>query len=922
MASEQRVKLSLEFDDTQAMEGFQRVANSAEKLGDTVNSAAKQGQAGIEDLGTELGTTDKVMANTVRTAKQYQDAIGELEDEINITNRRIREQRVELARLQKDYNNLANRTTPAAKALADQITKLSADIKANAANVSLLTDQTKDYRNALADLKGPLSDIANNAVDGAIENLGSRFGVSAQQARGLGSAAGRLVGRLGAAGSAAAAAGAAIVAIIAAPIITYFTNSGEAAEFFANKLSFLRGVAKEFQQRLFNLGEAIVENRNGIRGVTDALGDLFSGYGDAGRAAQEFDAIQRGLNKQRIEFISIEEDVNGQIAENRRLADDQLNSTTARIAALNTASRLESDLERNRQKFAQADIDLIRERFVGKEAELSQNVEFQKATAALSALQNQAAAREFSDQQALRGIRQQSIEQARQRREELERLADAIRKVQAELLALENSQLTGVAAIRAQGDAAVAAINEREAALRKEFAAKRQAFTLEDEFNRIRELTSNATEQRIREFIVKEQTAIRIARKETEQQAADDARASVQQRLQAAREAGQALEALQTTELAQLGARKAALEEQLRIIQQAFLDGLAPANAVTAIRTQLGQVEAEYRAFAERTASGLAGFKQKLFTALGIDEAGQAQLATLLQSLSSNFLGFLEEGNAGRIEALNQEIQLLESNISSLESQVDEQRKRQADGLANNLASTEAALKSEQAARRAALREREQEEAKAAKRRLAIDATQQASSIALAGAELAASGARGGVVGLLVALAGVALIARIVAQARNIGRQASRPQFREGTEYLIGPDHEHGGIPMYVKGKGYVDLEGGERIVSKDLNEQIRGMSNEALVKYAQIGQKVARGADVATVATTLAAAYAKAQAQQQEAQLQAIERAYREAADASADKMIAYWQTRPVRHITQDGEVIRFRRGAGMVEQVIRKTQ
>lgn len=121
-------------------------------------------------------------------------------------------------------------------------------------------------------------------------------------------------------------------------------------------------------------------------------------------------------------------------------------------------------------------------------------------------------------------------------------------------------------------------------------------------------------------------------------------------------------------------------------------------------------------------------------------------------------------------------------------------------------------MKEEQAALAKAEADRLAIEKKAANQRLAANSVQQASNLVLGATKLVAAEASKGLVGILTAAGGLALLFSIIAQAKSNAAQFSKPQrLREGTR-LEGPSHERGGIPLFTPSHFY-EAEGGEWLI-------------------------------------------------------------------------------------------------------------
>lgn len=931
-----QTELKVVLTDAEVNAAFDRMANGAEKVQGAVDGIGEQGKAAFTDMAKAVGTGEAAIVDAAKAIQQYKAAMSENNRTITDTEKAISRQRLELAKLQRGYSDMAKESAKAVttKQRMDALTKSISDQTKEVEILRLENEQLNEQISKaggtsqlaayqVQNLTAQFTDLAVQIGSGQGffrpllqqgPQIAEALGGAGNAARFFGNQAKSAAGKLLTTRGAAAALGLGLVAMIAIPVISFLTKSQKASEFFADKLAFVSGVVKELTGRLFTFGESLVGLIAGTKtwgDVSAAAGELVAGgYAAAGRDAQAFAAEQRDIAREQEAFIVSSERLAAAADERRRVAGNENESYRDRIQAVKEAAAIEKQLEDQRLKFARAEFDRIAREGTIADGVATNYKEQLVKQAEIIKLQAQAAAREFADQQTIISLRKQASDETKRQREEFAAFNAEVQKLRDRLKALQDSDLTGVAAIRAQGDAVIEELARTEAEYKRLYAARGVAFNLQDEFNQLREISARKTEEEISAFIISSQDRQRVAQAEAIRQNEADQQAALQTRLDNIQREGEALAALQSTELAQLGTRKAALREQLSIAQDAFINGLTGSDTVTAIRQQLATVETEYNKLANASLTGVAAFKAKLFAALGLDENSRQILVQQLGNLAGNLTGLFDTINRGRIDALNQEIAALDKTIADYEDKVEEQRKRQQEGLANNLTIVEAALAEENKARAAALRERAQEEAKAARLKLAQDAIQQASDIVSATTALIATQASRGLVGLVGAIGGLALIARLIAQGRNIARQA-RPQFREGTEYLVGPSHERGGIP--------IEAEGGERILSAKLNRKLpAGLSNNTLV---DIANRAVSGAYAPTVptdlVTTIVSTYAAAQAQERKEQLEALERGYREAAKEQAAQMIGYWRTRPIEYLDEDGNrVTQFERGGTTVIQ------
>ena len=216
-----------------------------------------------------------------------------------------------------------------------------------------------------------------------------------------------------------------------------------------------------------------------------------------------------------------------------------------------------------------------------------------------------------------------------------------------------------------------------------------------------------------------------------------------------------------------------------------------------------------------------------------------------------------------QIDRQEQIVDAREDNISELERQLAEQERLESQGLASQSSRLRQSLQEERSILKREQDRRIELEKKAARQRLIANSIQQGSEITLAASKLLNQGASGFIPGLIAAAGGIALLFRIIAQAKaNAAAFATPPKFREGTSYLVGPSHEAGGVK--------IEAEGGERILSKSLNEELGGrkMTNEELVNFALMGMNAEHG-----IAPMAAAIASGASAKRKQEEYQAWER-------------------------------------------------
>ena len=317
-----------------------------------------------------------------------------------------------------------------------------------------------------------------------------------------------------------------------------------------------------------------------------------------------------------------------------------------------------------------------------------------------------------------------------------------------------------------------------------------------------------------------------------------------------------------------------------------------------------------------------------------VQEGIKEKTASFFKGLTEDQRKFLEDtfidvlGSVGDIIVQGTEVQIeqqesiidaRQDNVSELERQLSEQEKLEAQGLANQSSRLRQSLQEERT-----ILKREQDrrlalEKKAARQRLIANSLQQGSEITLAASKLLNQGASGFIPGLIAAAGGIALLFRIIAQAKaNAAAFSTIPQFREGTDYLVGPSHEGGGIT--------IEAEGGERILSRSLNDALGGrkISNDELVDFAL------KGMNAESAIIPMAAAIASGVSSKQKvSDIQAWERneviseVFRTEIRSLKSEMQRAIQERPTYYPTdQSGRREYYKGGTKVVEKILPKNR
>lgn len=350
----------------------------------------------------------------------------------------------------------------------------------------------------------------------------------------------------------------------------------------------------------------------------------------------------------------------------------------------------------------------------------------------------------------------------------------------------------------------------------------------------------------------------------------------------------------------------------------------------------------------------LARWRADLADMLGITEAEMDLAFDFAREAVFAITDFTAQATQQRIEMYAMEADALRASRDEIRSELEKEKQEQAAGNANRVAELEARLKAEEAALFAAEQRRLDEERKAANRRLVFDSIQQASKLALAAANVITAESSRGLLGILTAAGGIALLFSIMAGAKANAAKASQiPKLRMGGETpeigeVKGPSHEQGGIIATIDGRPVVEIEGGERVVDKKRSKKYRPFFEElkqgkydhlerltivdptrpGASRYMQIEPRqhterlriVHPGRSVLSgMASQIRSYEAKGLDDNQALAAALMEKAYTKAAQDATKQLIDYWKGRPVVR-PLDGWVETWEVGNTKQRKVVRK--
>lgn len=293
------------------------------------------------------------------------------------------------------------------------------------------------------------------------------------------------------------------------------------------------------------------------------------------------------------------------------------------------------------------------------------------------------------------------------------------------------------------------------------------------------------------------------------------------------------------------------------------------------------------------------GTKDKLLKSLGLNEE-QAQF--ILQSFGTVFSSIADMWAASVNAQIEQQYRLIEASqerIASLEQDVEMERDLRKQGLASNLEDAKRALEAERDVLASAQEKALAIERKAANQQLIVNSILQASELAVAASKVINANAGIPIAGPVIAAAGIALIFSILAQAKaNAARFSQVPKLRKGAR-LEGATHEQGGVPLISDGKFY-EAERGEWLIgtahSKEHDSFLQRLNDG---KYRNMNllalAEQARDNRVGSVITNIYRTEKKLEALTKRQEIELMRQAYEQAANKATDRVIEYWQSRPI---------------------------
>jgi len=817
------VEFKLKFDDSELLQGMQRVKTSNDEI-----------KRGIDDITKSTQEMGKAGAEAAEKNEEGLQKSIELGSEIK-------------------------------KGLLDALQQYGL---INAQQKKFINDSLEGFKK----IKNPLTSLKDS-----YKNLGSAVGNFGKSLTGLAKGTSNLVGVFRSAGLAARAFGLALVstgvgAIVVALglLVTYLIKSGKAAEVVSKVMRAIGATVEVVVERITKLGEAVFKVLKGdFKGAADTAAQAVKGIGDeitdTIKKAEYLQIAIDNLEKASRAWKLTSAELEAQIDDLMTIANDGSKTYAERLQAITEAQKVSGQLNKGNLKLLYEELAIVQENLENNEKD--KDLLDQQAEIILAIFNEER--KGYKDINKLKEdgvkINEDRIKKIEEEGKKVKELKDAyeklIEKFNEQVQKAELDLITDpLKKARKEMEIVLAEIDLMEATIRKSAMATGQALPegFEAGIKSLRESASKEFRKLVKDSIPTEKENKDIAK--------------------------QAFSAL---------TGKDAEEEIAKGLQITITD--------TRTRLQKLVLNAQATLFdAFKKTFNLSSEEAKI--ALGfLEQYGQQTLSSIIDIAAVNFQRAL-----GRIDA---QINSSKENIQTLNSQLEEERRKQEQGYANDVGLLEKKLQEEQRILTKAQNEKLALQKKNARQQLIVDAALQASQTTLAVVNLIRSGASNGLIGLFAAASGIALLFSLIAKSKaQAASLQDIPKFREGTEYLTGKSHEQGGV--------LIEAEGGERILSKKLNAKLK-MSNEQLVNYALIGEKMIKG--FGAMANERKADLFRYEQSNALYTANMIKDSIYGAMNENSDRLIDYWKTRPVVIPTPTGTIAESYEGSTKVRKKYR---
>lgn len=732
----------------------------------------------------------------------------------------------------------------------------------NAQQKKFINDSLEGFKK----MKNPLTSLKDS-----YKNLGSAVGNFGKSLTGLAKGTSNLVGVFRSAGLAARAFGLALVstgvgAIVVALglLVTYLIKSGKAAEVVSKVMRAIGATVEVVVERITKLGEAVFKVLKGdFKGAADTAAQAVKGIGDeitdTIKKAEYLQIAIDNLEKASRAWKLTSAELEAQIDDLMTIANDGSKTYAERLQAITEAQKVSGQLNKGNLKLLYEELAIVQENL--EKEQNNKDLLDQEAELILAIFNEER--KGYKDINKLKEdgvkINQDRIKKIEEEEKKVKELKDAYEKLiekfneqvqKAELSLITDPMEKAIKEL----EIAMVEIDLMEATIRKSAMAIGQALP-EGFEDGIKTLRQDAAKE-----------VIELRKEQAKLLQVSPLPTFIEQAAKEARERSNKIRAVTQ-------------KETINWLNKFQKDFNAEFNALFGLK---GQEEVDQ--------------------ALGfLKTAGQDTFKSILDIAAANFQRAL-----GRIDA---QINTSKENIQALNSQLEEERKKQEQGFANDVGLLEKKLADEQRILVKAENDKLALQKKQARQQLVIDSALQASQITLGIAKLISSEASKGLIGIFTAASGIALLFSLIAKSKaQAASLQDIPKFREGTEYLTGKSHEQGGV--------LIEAEGGERILSKKLNAKLK-MSNEQLVNYALIGEKMIKG--FGAMANERKADLFRYEQSNALYTANMIKDSIYGAMNENSDRLIDYWKTRPVVIPTPTGTIAESYEGSTKVRKKYR---
>jgi hypothetical protein len=948
MAEEIRFKAI--YDDSDINRALTGIVTSTE----AANEATREyGNTTTQAFNTAAKSAEKATLAVVNNNK----ALSVNAARINELSKDIIAYKARLLQLEQGYDKFADKGSQSAKTVQNEMKRLSTEIQRTESNISELTDANKKLADSGSVSANVLERTSKSAktVGGDIEGVTKRTGGLSNLFRVLSNRGGELIAQLGGAGQAAqffgrqiggAVTGVAglaggvalliggLVALLAIPVVLFFKKTQEGAELAEIKLAQLAASFKVVTDRLATFGGYVVGYISGQRSLNEVIASgivslvgIGGALSDAAKEAESYTIILQNFRKAQLDFQSDEIKAEARAKSFRLAVDDTTKSIGARTSALQKAGAIEAGLDERRIKDAEKELEFARRNATKGDGLLILDEKLIAAEKALADAVTDAEERKAQDKQTLIQLREESARAAEEERKALAALRAEYDRLLKQIQSLELEQLSPADRLRKEQEIALTEITRFETELKKAYKERKQVYDAADEFDRLRVLTNIKYEKAISDVTLEEIGKRLEAESEAlkQKQSDEDAFAALQlsvldkqkaieiAKVDNIKDAGKDEEdAIRDKEKAKL---QVELDFALRRKQVLEAQYGPDSLEVQLIREQIRNIELELAEIENVELSGFEGLKKKILDALKIDEEQAQLLAETAGGALNAYLEFLDATTEAQLAVQDEIIAKTEERIEKTQELLNIELERQKQGYANNVENLKQALDKQNKERDAAEQKRNAIARKAAKQRAAISAAEQIAETALLAVRIFSEAIEAaGIYGIILGAAGLAfVIARIAAVRAQAKAAQADTGFKEGTPFVEGP-----GGPK--DDRISARLSRGERVVPTHINDKMGGrrLTNEELFKYYQLGRRVSERKEIGIPAAATSARASKDRAAMEMAVMQ---HAYAEASDKAADKMIAYWKTRPVEKVVGGQKVIEWQEGSGVRRQRIKKS-